>query len=267
MRNLRIAAMTPNRGHRSTNEAAPKEERTNMMKDRNEIEPPPVDDDFEDLGPEDLELIQSSYGPVVEEDDYEEWPESVEDQWRKDEQRQWLQHLVDVGALGSRVVELGPFFAAVFERSGELTLVRDDQHEPIQFFDPRPYNDAEIRERIEGYLASLRGSQLDASLPAFLETFRCPCCHGNAFTRQNVPSSMLMAGMSCSCGAFIIVLYNYDAHRIAWSLTKDVAIHGQVWGLQYSSWNDRTLYSLDDDSLSLRGYLPPERFAKLVVYL
>lgn len=264
MRNLRVAAMTPNRGHRSTNEAAPKEERTNMTNERTEIEPPTHYDDF-DFGPEDLEPIGGS--AVVEEDDYEEWPESVEDQWRKAEQRQWLQHLVDVGVLGSRVVELGPFFAAVFERGGELTLVRDDQHEPIQFFDPRPYNDAEIRERIEGYLASLRGSQLDASLPAFLEKFRCPCCRGNAFTRQDVPNSMLMAGMSCSCGAFIIVLYNYDAHRIAWSLTKDVAIHGRVWGLQYSSWNDRTLYSFDDDGCSFEGFLAPDRFADLVVYL
>lgn len=108
--------------------------------------------------------------------------------------------------------------------------------------------------------------KLGASLPAFLETFRCPCCGGNTFARESMANPTLMAGMSCSCGALVLVLYNYDAHEIVWSATKEVVARGRPWSMQYASWNDRTVYSAGDFERSFPGFVAPERFVKLVLY-
>lgn len=131
-----------------------------MNTNRNEIEPPPADDDddfdFEDFGPEDLEQIRSAT-PVEEDDDYQEWEDDPWEQMRKEEQRQWLQDLADPDDPSVRVVELGRFFAAVFDRfeGGSLTLVRLDQHETMTYFDPRPYGDKELRQKLKVLLPFL----------------------------------------------------------------------------------------------------------------
>jgi len=127
----------------------------NMNKNRNETEPPPADDnfDFEDFGPDDLELIRSAT-PVDEDDDYEEWEDDPWEELRREEQRQWLRDLADPDDPSVRVVELGRFFAAVFDdfEGGTLTLAKLDERESMTYFDPRPYGDERLREKIKGYL-------------------------------------------------------------------------------------------------------------------
>lgn len=129
-----------------------------MKKNRNEIEPPPADDDlgFEDLGPDDLELIGGSAVQVEEEedDDQDEWPEDPWEQIRREGKRQWLRHLADPEDPSVRIVELGHLFAAVVE-NGTLYLVSDEKWRNLGLCDASRYSDEELREKIKGYLPFL----------------------------------------------------------------------------------------------------------------
>lgn len=120
-----------------------------MANDRNE-NAPPADDDFEDFGPEDLEPIRGSHGPVAEEEDYEEWPECPEQKWR----REWLENLVDPDDRRQRVVELNPFFAAVV-KGGVLYVVRDDKWTELGECCSYIYSDEELRDKVNSYLPFL----------------------------------------------------------------------------------------------------------------
>jgi hypothetical protein len=108
--------------------------------------------------------------------------------------------------------------------------------------------------------------KLGVSLPAFLETFRCPCCHGANFVREHADNSTMMFA-TCSCGMVIMFLYNYESDRVAWLGTKEVVVHGRIWKMSYSSWQDRTCFSAAEQERFFEGFVAPERFAKLVVYL
>jgi hypothetical protein len=125
------------------------------MNERSEIEPPPVDDnfDFEDFGPDDLELIGGS-AVAVEEDDYEEWEDDPWEQMRREEQRQWLRDLVDPDDPSVRVVELGRLFAAVIE-GGTLYVVKHETWTRLGPCHPHCYTDEKLREKVKGYLLFL----------------------------------------------------------------------------------------------------------------
>lgn len=124
------------------------------MNETTEIEQSPTDDEeFEDFGPDDLELI-GGYSMETEENEYEEWPEDPLETIRKEEEQQWLRELVDPDERSVRVVGLGRFVAAVFEED-TLTIVQREQREPMTYFDPDPYSDEELRQKIRSYLTFL----------------------------------------------------------------------------------------------------------------
>ena len=105
-------------------------------------------DDFEDLGPDDLELIERE---VISDADEGDWCDPFESV-RREEQRRWLEDLkLDYSV---RVVELGLRFAAVFD-CGTLTLVRGDTQESMAYFDPRRYSDDMLRKRLKTLLLFL----------------------------------------------------------------------------------------------------------------
>lgn len=127
-----------------------------MNKNRNEIEPPPAkadDFDFEDFGPDDLELIRSAT-PLEEDGDYEEWEDDPWEQMRKEEQRQWLQDLVDRDDPRERVVELGRLRAAVIQ-DGTLYLVSHEKWTKLGPCPARGKSDEEIREKVKTLLPFL----------------------------------------------------------------------------------------------------------------
>lgn len=130
-------------------------EMTNMNTIRNEIEPPPVDDDFDfaDLGPEDLELIRGSE-MVEEDDDYEEWEDDPWEEMRREEQRQWLRDLVDPDDPRERVVELGRFRAAVIQ-DGVLYVVSHEKWTRLGPCRARGKSDDEIRKKVKTLLPFL----------------------------------------------------------------------------------------------------------------
>ncbi len=129
-----------------------------MNKNRNEIEPPTAEVDdvaFEDFGPKDLELVGTSQGPVVEEGDhYEEWEDDPWEQMRKEEQRQWLQDLVDPDDPSVRVVEMGRLYAAVVE-GGTLYVVKHETWTKLGPCRARGRSDDEIREKVKTLLPFL----------------------------------------------------------------------------------------------------------------
>lgn len=107
-----------------------------------------INDDTECLGLEDLEPIEREVVDL----NYEEWPDDPEELRRREEQRQWLADLVDPDfPTRTRVVELGPYLAAVFE-AGTLLLVNGDKSESLPYFNPRGRTDREIAERIRTLL-------------------------------------------------------------------------------------------------------------------
>lgn len=108
----------------------------------------PLHDEMECLGPEDLEPVERE----VLDPDYEDWPDDPEELMRREEQRQWLADLIDPDfPMRTRVVELGPYFAAVFEQR-TLRLVNGDKSESLPYFDPRGRSDRDIAERIRALL-------------------------------------------------------------------------------------------------------------------
>lgn len=126
-----------------------------MKRSKNDPPPPAEDDDFdfEDFGPEDLELIRSAT-PVEEDDDYEEWEDDPGEQMRGEEQRQWLQDLVDRDDPRERVVELGRFRAAVIQ-DGTLYVVSHDKWTKLGPCRARGKSDDEIRKKVKTLLPFL----------------------------------------------------------------------------------------------------------------
>jgi len=105
-------------------------------------------EEIEDLGPDDRERIERSSS----EPDYDEWPDDPEELMRREDQQQWLADLADPDfPWRTRVVELGPYLAAVFE-DRTLRVVKWDKSESLPYFDPRGRSDREIAERIRTLL-------------------------------------------------------------------------------------------------------------------
>lgn len=124
------------------------------MNQRNETEPPPANDDFdfEDFGPEDLELIRGAT-PVEEDDDsHEEWEDDPLEQMRREEQHQWLQELADPFR---RVVEMKPRVAAVIEGGTLYVVTYYDNWTELGPCRARGKSDDEIRKKVKFLLPFL----------------------------------------------------------------------------------------------------------------
>lgn len=108
---------------------------------------------------------------------------------------------------------------------------------------------------------------LEQHLPAFWETFECPACHRGDFGRREPiarhPAAMVIS--ACPCGMEITFLFDFEAKAVVWRCSKTVVVHRRPWLMTYQSWADRTWYQRGDTEHEFAGFLPAERFEKLLV--
>lgn len=117
-----------------------------LKRERNNTER--TEEELEEFGPDDLELIKRN--PAAD-DDYEEWPEDPGEILRREEQRVWLESLIEEFSFNqpARIVALGPWLAAVIEPRALILVTPDTQKRISCSIDPRGRSDEELRSKIK----------------------------------------------------------------------------------------------------------------------